>query len=329
MQCQTCQSDLPPNTTFCTNCGASVGSPSSPNQGVAPTMFAAPPQPGIAPTMFAPTPNQGMPASYPTLPPEPQPYTPYPSTNYGESAPPPPPVNPYTVPPVPAPYGAPQQGQYSAPQVPYGAPQQGQYGAPQPMYVQPQKPKGNRGCLIAVVIVLVLFVLIVGGVSAAGYYVYRQASNAVATVGSNVQTAVPTIDASLSATPNTTNTSSVPDTSQIDATAAANIPSAQTSGSIDSNFLPTDIKSNFNTGDTVNITFTLAGNAGYAMTKIYLNGQFHVQSPTPLTVKSGYTNGAFPFTPSTAGPYVAGIYWCTASDCSDAALAQIVNFTVS
>lgn len=273
--------------------------------------------------MLASSPNQGIPASNPTYPP-PSPYTPYPQTNYGESTPPPPPP----------PYSAPQQGQYGAPLPPYGAPpQQGQYGAQPPLYgaqpnYVPQQPKSNKGCITAIVIVSVVFVLIIGGIVAAGVYAVHSVGNVASTVTSNLQTAVPTIDASLTTTPVTSN-GSVPDASQIDTNAATNITSAKTSGAVDSNYLPTDPKTSFSIGNTVYLTFTLAGHPGYATTKIYRDGQFDIEATTPLTVQSGYTNGAFPFTPNHTGHFVAGIYWCTQADCSDAALAQIVAFTVS
>ncbi len=341
MQCRICHNELPPNVAFCPECGSPVASSSGsqPYQGMTPGAGSSPSQPGIAPTMLASSPGQGVPASYPTPPPPgalpytpasygegtpPPPVNPYgtplPSTNYGESAPPPP-VNPYTAPPQP--YGAPQQ--------PYGAPQQGQYGAP-PVYMPPQQqPKRKNGCIIALVIVLVIFVLAVGGVIAAVAYVGHQAGNVVATANAQATADQATSTSSNGTTPTATTGSSsgVPDSSQIDATAAANITGAQTSGSVDSNYKPTDPKTSFNSGDTVNITFTLAGHAGYAMTKIYRDGQFDVQSDSPLAVKSGVPNGVFPFTPSHTGQFVAGLYWCTQSDCSDAALAQVVNFTVS
>lgn len=192
----------------------------------------------------------------------------------------------------------------------------------------PQQPRRNNGCIIALVIVLVLFVLVVGGVIASVAYVAHQGGNALATVNAQSTADQATLTSDLTPTVTTGNGSGVPDAGQIDSNAAANITGAQTSGSVDSNFRPTDPKTSFNSGDTINITFTMAGNAGYAMTKIYRDGQFDVQSK-PLTVQSGFTTGVFPFTPSHTGQFVAGLYWCTQADCGDAALAQVVNFTVS
>lgn len=58
------------------------------------------------------------------------------------------------------PYGAPQPPPQPAAQPPYGAPPPG-YGAPAPGYVPPPAKK-SHGCLIAGIVVGVLFILIVG-----------------------------------------------------------------------------------------------------------------------------------------------------------------------
>ncbi len=314
MQCSTCRYELPPGVTFCPNCGAPVQAGSSPNQGIPPTVMASPPTPPLPASPY------GVP------------------TSYGE-APPPPPANLYGMPPQ-TPYGAPQQAPYGAPppqQTPYGAPQQAPYGAPPPQqYVQVQPPpKKNNGCIIAVVIVLVVIVLIVGGVVAAGAFLFNKGAQAVATVGTGIDATATSIEATANSAEATANsgltptTGGIPDPSQIDPTAQANITGSKTSNGMDSNFQPTHPTITFSTGQEVDITFTLAGNAGYATAKIYRNGQFVAQPDTPLTVTSGDSNGAFTYTASDAGAYVAGLYWCTQSDCSDAALAQVVAFTVS
>lgn len=289
MQCRICQYELPQGVTLCPNCGTQDALP-----------------------------NQGIPPEYPT--PPPAPYTPYPTTDYGASAPPPPassypaygaPANPYEVP----------QNQYSAPATSYPMPQAGQYGAP-PVYAQaPQQPKSNRGCVIAAVIVITLFVLIVGGIATAGYIAYNAAHNAVTSITSQfgTTTAQPTTG--------TTNTN-VPDPSQIDSNAASMIISAQSSSGIDSNFLPTDSQSSFNVGDTVYVTFKTAGNTGYIMSKWFQNGQ-DVADSSPIADTSGQTAGYFNHAFSASGSAVVGLYWCTQADCSDAALAQVVNVNVS
>lgn len=307
MQCRICQYELPQNVTFCPNCGTPDALP---NQ-------------GVAPTVFAPTPNQEAPAAYPTPPPEPPSYVPYPTTNYGESAPPPPPpiATPYpSYDTPPTPYGTPQ----------YGAPQQNLYGAPMPMYAQPQPQKGsNRGCIIAVVVVVSLFVLIVGGIAAAGAIAYNTTHNALATVNAQSASAQATFASDQTPIPTTNpNLLNGPNPSQIDANAATMVISAQSSSGIDSNYAPTDSQSAFATGDTVYVTFTTAGKTGYVMSKWFLNGQDDADS-TPVADTNGQTAGYFSHSFSTSGTAVVGIYWCTQSDCSDAALAQIVNVTIS
>lgn len=196
---------------------------------------------------------------------------------------------------------------------------------------QPQQPpkKSNRGCVIAIVSVLVVLVLIIGGIVALVSYGANRASQAISNAQATL-TAIPTIDFGTTPTATTGSSGSgVPNAGQIDANAKANITSVQTSLGMDSNYKPTHIKTSFSTGDEVDITFTLAGNSGYAIAKIYRDGSFDIQSDSPLTVQSGFTNGAFPLTVNNAGAYVAGLYWCQKSDCSDAALAQVASFTVS
>jgi len=310
MQCSVCRYELPAGTAFCPNCGSPVSTVgSSPNQGVPPTVFASPPNSDLPPTVMAsPTP----PPSY------------QPSTAYGESAPPPPPSSPYGAPPPP--YGTPQQPAYGTPAY-----------IPPPQYAQ-QRPKKNNGCVIALVITLVVVFVIIGGIVAAGVFVFNRASNAVSTASTSLQSTVTSDEATATAaeatatnllTPSPSNSGGVPDASQVNPTAAANITSAQTAASVDSNNRPTSPKTNFSVGNTVYITYTLAGNAGYATTKIYRDGQFDVQSDSPTTIPSGDTSEAFQLTVNNPGQFVAGIYWCTRSDCSDAALAQVVSFTVS
>lgn len=302
MQCLNCQSELPPGGTFCTNCGTPV-TPAS----------------GVAPTMLASSPNQGFSAPDPT--PIPSAYPPYPPTNYGEAAPPPPPGS-YA--PPPQSYSAPAQP-YGVPQTPYGAPQAGQYGAP-PVYAQPQ-PKSNRGCVTALVIVLVLVVLVVGGVIAGTYYVFNRASNAVSTVSSGIQTAVPTINASQTETPGTTNTGNAPNASQIDANAARMIFKVQTSSGVN-DVSPVDSKASFHTGDKIYVTFRTTGAKGYILAKWYLDGQHAFDNdvlPNQGGEQAGYVAGYF----NLGGTAVIGLYWCTQSDCSDAALAQVATVSVS
>ena len=181
------------------------------------------------------------------------------------------------------------------------------------------------------VIVLVVVLLIVGGVVAAGVFLVNKGSqvvNSAAATANAELTALPTIDTSSpTPTPTTASTGGVPDASQINPTAASKITGVSTA--LDSNGTAGSPQSSFHTGNVVDITFTVAGTSGYAITKVYRDGQFDIKSNSPLTIQSSDTSDAFSITVNNPGQYVAGIYWCTKSDCSDAALAQVATFSVS
>lgn len=329
MQCQNCRYELPPGVAFCPNCGATVAQGGAPGY-PAPTVFASPPNSGVPPTMFASSPNQEVPptvaASAPGQPVPPS--NPYgtPPTNYGDSAPPPPPMNPYSTPPA-TPYNVPPQG-------PSYPPSQGQYNAPgtfvPPQQFVPQQPKKNNGCVIAVIIVLVLVLLIGGGIATAFAIFVNRAGNVIATAGTNLQTAIPTINSELTpeaTTPATTNTGNAPTADQIDAAAAQQILSTQLASGVNDDLEPLDNKTSFAPGDKIYLTFTTAGHNGYILAKWYLDGQHGfdndiLQDSDGNTV--GYVAGYF----NLKGNVVIGLYWCSKVDCSDAALAKVANATV-
>jgi hypothetical protein len=295
---------------------------SYPNQGPAPTVFASSPNQGVLPTGVTPASGQPVPPQPANL------YAPQPPTNYGENTPPPPPsVNPYD-----NTYNTPQydpSGLYGvSPSLPtYGAP--GTYGTPPQFALAPQQPqKKSNSWVIALVVVLVVVVLGVGGVFAAGAII---AHNAISSVSSDLQTAVPTIDASLTptATTGTTDTGNAPDASQIDPTAASMILTYQTSSGVNtSTFQAVDSKTTFNVGDKIYVVFTTAGQDGYILAKWYLNGQ-HGFDSNILQDSGGDTAGYVAGYFNLSGDAVIGLYWCTLADCSDAALAQVVSVTVS
>lgn len=261
------------------------------------------PNQGIAPTVLASSPD----AAYPTPPPAQQSYTPYPTTSYGGSAPPPPPpVTPYPA--------------YPTPSAPYGAP---------PMYAQPQPPKSNRGCITAIVVTVVLLLIVIGGSIATIAIAYNAGHNALSTINAQATAAQATFTSDLTAVPTSGNTNSnVPDPSQIDSNAATMVLSAQSSSGIDNNDKPIDSQTTFTAGTSVYVTFTTAGNTGYVMSKWFLNGQDDVDSQ-PIADTNGQTEGYFSHAFANSGSAVIGIYWCTQANCSDAALAQIVNVTIS
>ncbi|HEY0754398.1 MAG TPA: zinc ribbon domain-containing protein [Ktedonobacteraceae bacterium] len=312
MKCQVCQADLSPGAPFCTNCGTPVpanpygGSSSSPNQGIPPTMMASAPTP--PPDPYAPPP----------------PANPYgtPTTDYGAGS------SPYGTPPPATPYGIPPAAPYGVPPTPGYNPNLA-YGQPQYVPVQPQK-KGPNGCVIALIVVGIIAVLGISSIIALGVIGANAAKGIISSANATETASLATINAEFTPTTGTGNpTDSVPSASQINPTASANITSAQTSHGVDSNYKPTHPTTSFTSGQTIDITVVFSGSPGYAMVQVYLNGSFDTQSDSPLQVKSGFVTGDFPFTSVNTGSFVAGIYWCTQADCSDKALAQVVNFTIS
>lgn len=331
MKCQVCQADLSAGATFCTNCGTPVpsnpygspASPSSPNQGIAPTMMAS---------STPPSDPYGQPPSNPyTQPPTPygQPANPYgmPSTSYGSDMPP---ANPYNVPPA-NPYGTPPQPAFDPNAGAYGVP--GAYGQPQYVPQQPKK-KGPNGCVIAAIIVITLVVLIGGGIVAlvavAANKVSQTVNSSITSLNATSTADMATANSFLTPTTGGSTSGGVPSASQIDATAASNLNHVKTASAVDANYEPTKVTSNFTTSDTIYLTYNLSGKAGYVIEKTYdATGTIAIQSGSPHVIDKGDTNGYISLSGSDTGSFTTGIYWCQQSDCSDAALAAVVTFTVS
>ncbi|HEX7733222.1 MAG TPA: zinc ribbon domain-containing protein [Ktedonobacteraceae bacterium] len=319
MKCQVCQADLTAGATFCTNCGTPVsnnpnpygGSPSSPNQGIAPTVLASSPTPPPPSDPYAPPP----PANPYGAPPPANPYN-VPSTSYGTDTPPP----------AAAPYGTP-------PAAPYGTPPAYNpnlaYGQPQYVPQQPQK-KGPNGCVIAIIVVVALVVLIGGGIAIAANVLYNRVSHSISNLDATLTADAGTAGINSTPTTSTGGGSGVPNASQIDANAKANIFNIQTSDKVDSNYKPTHPTTSFSSSSTVYITYDHSSSAGYIIEKTYDDtGAIAVQSQTPHSVGSDISNGYLSLDNMSSGSYTTGVYWCTQSDCSDAALAQVLTFTVS
>jgi hypothetical protein len=298
MQCQTCRDELPVGVAFCPNCGTPAPVPPFPSQGVAPTVLAS-------------SPNQPLPG-------EPaNPYAPPPPTNYGGNVPPPPPPGSYAPQPTPydpsSPYGTPGS------QFPYGAQQSAPYGAPgtylPPQQFVPQPPQKKSNSYIIALVVGLVVVVIIGGIIAAVVSASHNGSN---TAASASPTAVATTPAS---------TGGVPNASQVDSTAASMIINHQVSSGVDSNNQPIDSQTTFNTGATIYVTFETAGQDGYILAKWYIGSQHAFDSDLLHDTSGntiGYVSGYF----NISGSAVIGLYWCTQSDCSDAALAQVATATV-
>jgi hypothetical protein len=327
MNCSSCGANLPYGANACPLCGTPVAN--NPQQ-IDPTVAAGPSYGG---------PSQTPPTAYGEYgaPPPPPPQNQYGGT--------PPPQNQYGPPPVQNQYGsAPppvQPGGYGQPMQPM---QPGGYGQPmQPMqpggYGVPQQPpkKSNTGMIVGIVLGSILLVCVIIGIivavvlNNAGHAVVNSVNNAAATFNASstqtsaTLTALPTVQG---ITPSTGGTS--PSGTAIDPTAAAIITNPQTASAIDSNGNPTTTASTFTVNQTIYVTFGLQlnGSTGYVQVKWYVNNQLGISKILPITDATA-PGGYFSETYKVAAAGAAELYWCSQSDCSDAALAQFVTFTVS
>jgi hypothetical protein len=310
MQCSTCGFTLPAGAAFCTNCGAKLDSwgnggnqPAGSSQ-VEPTIAAS--SPYAAPPM---TPSSNQQAVPPTAYGAPQQYS-------YEAPPPPPQANVYGAPPPSNPYGAPY------------APPPGSYVSPGQPPTPPTRRKGPGVGLIIGIVVLLLLV-VVGGLLAFNAVKGGSKTN-TATSTATTAPSTPTtssITPTSAVTPTTQGTS--PSGATIDPAAAAIITKAQTASAIDSNYIPTQLTSNFNVGQAVYVTFnlTLNGQSGYVEVKFYADNT--VVTNKILTVQPAYDHGYFTLTYNQATTGSAELYWCTQSNCSDDKLATFVTFTVA
>lgn len=332
MNCTSCGANLPQGATACPLCGT-------------PTPYNAArsgSSPQYDPTVASSQPGSGNPPQYdPTIPAQPYGGTPPPpSTAYGSPSygtPPPNPYdasNPYASPPPPQQnyYGAPNQQQAGyAPVAPQSQPG-GMYGT------QPPPKRRSRLGLILGIIALVLILACVG-ISFAVYQGIKQTGNTVVTSLNATATAIEaTVTASSNTTP-TTSTNTTPTTSTqgggapsglaIDSTAAGIVTNVQMASAVDSNFSPTKTSSTFVTKQTIYATFKTNANApdGYVEGKWYSDGKYAFSSKI-LAVKAdflGYLSAEY----NIATQGTVEMYWCTQSDCSDAKLANVTNFTVT
>jgi len=302
MQCSTCGFTLQEGAAFCPNCGAKMSSqgnagnpPVGPSQ-VEPTVLASS---SYQPPSMNPSPNQQAvpPTAYG------EPYS-TPQGYSSEAPPPPPPANVY---------GAPYAG------TPY-PPAPGSYYPPGQPPTPPTRRKGPGVGLIIGIIVLVLLV-VGGGLVAIVIHAASSSSTTNTVTPTTAITATPAVTPTIGATP--------PSGAQIDPTAATIITRAKTTSSIDSNYFPTHVTSNFAVGQEIYLTFNLAtnGQPGYVEVKWYLNTSFVLNKI--LTVQSNFDHGYFGILFKKSGPGAGELYWCTQSDCSDAKLATFVTFTVS
>ncbi|HCF88228.1 MAG TPA: hypothetical protein DEV72_23845, partial [Ktedonobacter sp.] len=127
----------------------------------------------------------------------------------------------------------------------------------------------------------------------------------------------------------TTSSSGAPSGLAIDSTAAGIVTNVQMASAVDSNFSPTKTSSTFVTKQTIYATFKTDANApdGYVEGKWYSDGKYAFSSKI-LAVKAdflGYLSAEY----NIATQGTVEMYWCTQSDCSDAKLADVANFTVT
>lgn len=324
MNCNSCGASLPPGTAFCTLCGAPTpynAQPSSSSPQFDPTVMA--PQPGspgnspqIDPTMLA---SPSSPYGSPDAPPPPS--TGYGAPSYGAPSygAPPPPVSPY------------QPNQYNA-----GAPPVGGYGQPGTYgaFQQPPKPRSKLGLILGIIGGVLLLICI--GTCAV---VYQASKSGVSTINTLATTTSATETAAISTvtavtsdlTPTTgSNQTTAPSGQSVDATAASIITNPQMSSAVDSNYKPTKVSSTFTTGQAIYATFTISDSspAGYILGKWYSDGTYAFSSDI---LKSSAGGGAgylaARYNKTTQG--AVEIYWCSQKDCSDAKLADVINFSVS
>jgi hypothetical protein len=309
MNCQYCGTPLATGAQICPKCGAATPNNAPYYSGqpqVDPTIISNPSNPygGTPPTVYGSSPNN---------------YGAQPNLQNPYEAPPPPPMQ----------YGAPPQNAYGAPVAPpqylYSPQQQpGGFGVP------PQQPKrrSRLGLIIGIVAALVVVVVIVIIVLAASHSNNNNTSN---TGGTATTTTQATATTSSGTTPTTSTTSGTsPSGNAIDPTAASIISHIQTASAIDSNDNPTTLANTFAVNQKVYITYNLnmGGGTGYVEVKWYVAGQFgksyifNANDPT-------YTHGYFSETYNIPTQGEAELYWCTQSNCSDAALAGYIGFTIS
>ena len=305
MNCTSCGSNLPTGATSCPLCGNPTPYNVSPPSGsydptVAASPYGTPPPPSGIPSYNNPTAYGTPPYGASNLPNPPDPYGNQASNPYGGSqsyAPPPPPV---------------QQPVYTP----------GQFGSQ--MQGPQQKPKSKLPLILGIVGGVVLL-LCIG--ACALFYTIGKNNTSTTTTGTATTTTDTTPAPTTGTTPATGTTG--PSGLTVDPAAAAIITNVKSSSSIDSNYHPTNPTSTFNVNQTVYVTFNLhLQQKGYAQVKWYVDGTFGKDKILSLQ-DTTYTDAYFSETYLRAAKGAAEVYWCTQSDCSDAKLAAVVNFTVT
>lgn len=328
MNCTSCSNPLPAGVAFCPTCGAATPyntpgqGPASPyDQTEASSPYgSAPNYSSLPPTIAANADNYG--GQQPSTPytnygaPQQGAYNPYntPASSYPADAPPPP-ANPMGSAPY---YGTPQNyGGGTPPMYPQGMQQPGMYGVP-------PKKKSKVGLIIGISLLAV--VLLCGGLIVAAAQLGK---NTASKLVSSIDATATAVANDTSNTGNSSTTSNVPSSNDVDPAAAKILTAAQTSDGVNTDYQPTHITSTFATDKDVDLTFQVnsAGKDGYIEVKWYQSGQ-QVHSDI-LQHHAQNDHGYFGYSFTSSGDSVGALYWCTKADCSDEQLAQVVKFTVT
>ncbi len=352
MRCRTCGVNLPAGATNCPNCGTAVPRPDE-------TVVDTPEQqPFMPPTVYGgPVPpasnyNSNIQNAYdrPPLPSSPS------YNNQGNQYPP----SPYD-PAGPNQYQpgfnnqAYQPGAFNQNQaIPNQYPNQygpgnvpPVYPPPGPGYMPPQQApcrKTRWGLIVGVIAgVLALAcigasVVFVGGVYSLGKTVSKTTSTITVTTPASANTtpAADTTPAGTNTTPAANSNGESPSGLAIDPNAALIVTDAKTGkGFNQADATPTDPTTTFKTGDQIYIVFKLNNDkVDYTTQKIYVSAKLYINNvmvskSDPLTIDKPRVGGYFAGSSSNTGQGATEIYLCYKSDCSDAKLAQVVNFTVA
>lgn len=243
----------------------------------------------------------------------------YPPTNYGQPV-----------------YGPPPQ------QMPYGPPSQVPPPYGQPVMVPVAMPAQRRsGCSTAVIIILVVILICIGGAFLAnGGFVGKNSASATATsmaydedVSASATASQATFTTSLTPTPYPPYTESNPPSGMnFSGTAQQIITSAQMASAYNSStYEPTELQSTFRAGEKMYLAFHWqnAGYAGYVAVIWYLNGRSsNLVHTNWLGSNYSYYNGIFPNAMSSQGQGAVEVYWCEKPDCQKRWLAWVRPFSV-
>jgi hypothetical protein len=336
MQCTNCGATLPPGATTCPNCRAATpynaSSSGSPAQ-YEPTVYSPPPQFGTPPSANAGNPSPIDPTVVASQ------YQGTPPTSYGtpEAPPPPPGQNPYAPNPANS-YNSPPPQQYGAPPMQQGAymppPQQGAYIPPpqQGGYGTPPRKRSRVGLIVGIVLLVVVLACV--GISALVYNGIKQGVSSVTatvTASSATVTSAPTTATTPATTPSG-GQATPPSGQSIDPTASGIITNIQTASNVDQNTAtPTQLATTFTVQQPIYTTVDLHmnGQTGYTEAKWYADGAFVFTSKILAITDPTSAHAFFGATYKVAAQGAVEVYFCTQSNCSDAKLADVANFTVT